>query len=223
MSMTAANARGHFITFEGGEGAGKSTQIKLLAATLAQRAISCRLTREPGGTPGAEAVRRLLLEERQPFDPLAEAMLFAAARADHVRNVIAPTLARGEWVLCDRFIDSTRAYQGAGRTITPAVIETLEKLAVGDTLPELTIILDLDPRIGLARANARRGLPAADRFEGETLAFHERIRAAFQAIAAQEPQRCFLVDAGSPIEEVAAAIEARVRQAFDGAGEGEAS
>ncbi len=208
-------ARGRFITFEGGEGSGKSTQGRLLAERLAGAGITCRLTREPGGSPGAEAVRRLLLEERQPFHPLAESLLFAAARADHVKTLIEPALAAGEWVICDRFIDSTRAYQGAGRTVAASVIDQLETLAIGACRPDLTIILDLDPRLGLTRADARRGASgAADRFEGETLAFHERIRAAFRAIAAAEPARCLLLDATADKAAVSDRIAARVSDAF---------
>jgi dTMP kinase len=208
-------ARGRFITFEGGEGSGKSTQGRLLAERLAAAGITCRLTREPGGSPGAEAVRHLLLEERQPFHPLAESLLFAAARADHVKALIEPTLTAGEWVICDRFIDSTRAYQGAGRTVEASVIEQLEALAVGACRPDLTVILDLDPRLGLARADARRGTSgAADRFEGETLAFHKRIRAAFRTIAAAEPERCLLIDATEDKAAVSDRIAARVSDAF---------
>jgi dTMP kinase len=214
-------ARGRFITFEGGEGSGKSTQGRLLAEQLAQAGIACRLTREPGGSAGAEAVRRLLLEERQPFHPLAESLLFAAARADHVKTLIEPALAAGEWVICDRFSDSTRAYQGAGRTVDTAVIDQLETLAIGACRPDLTVILDLDPRIGLARADLRRGASGtADRFEGETLAFHDRIRAAFRAIAEAEPARCLLIDATEDKAVVAERIAARVSQAFDIAGDG---
>ena len=214
MSVQPA-ARGRFITFEGGEGSGKSTQGRLLAERLAKASIACRLTREPGGSPGAEAVRRLLLEERQPFHPLAESLLFAAARADHVKTLIEPALASGEWVICDRFIDSTRAYQGAGRTVETAVIDQLETLAIGTCRPDLTIILDLDPRLGLTRADARRGASgAADRFEGETLAFHERIRAAFRAIAAAEPARCLLLDATEDKAVVSDRIAARASEAF---------
>ncbi len=209
--MSELAARGRFITFEGGEGAGKSTQIQRLAEYLGAMAIACRVTREPGGTPGAEAIRRLLLEERQPFDPLAESLLFAAARADHVRRFIVPAIAAGEWVLCDRFADSTRAYQGAGRVQSPEVIDTLESLAVGASRPDLTVVLDLDPVVGLARAGARRGLASgADRFEGEALAFHQRVRAAFRAIAQGEPGRCMLVDAEASVDAVAAEIAGRI-------------
>jgi dTMP kinase len=207
--------RGRFITFEGGEGSGKSTQGRMLAARLEAAGIACRLTREPGGSAGAEAVRRLLLEERQPFHPLAESLLFAAARADHVKTLIEPALAAGDWVICDRFIDSTRAYQGAGRTVDKAVIEQLETLAIGTCRPDLTVILDLDPRIGLARAGARRGEAGpADRFEGEALAFHQRIRAAFRAIAAAEPARCLLIDATEAKADVAERIVMRASATF---------
>ncbi len=209
--MAYRGQKGRFITFEGGEGAGKSTQIKLLADFLEDDGIPCRITREPGGTPGAEAIRKLLLEERQPLDPLAEIMLFAAARADHVKNMIRPALDSGEWVLCDRFIDSTRAYQGAGRTVPPEVIDQLEKLAIGETRPDLTVILDLDPRTGLSRAKSRRGEQLdADRFEGEALAFHQRIREAFREIAKREPARCLVIDAAQPVDAIAAGISKHV-------------
>jgi dTMP kinase len=180
-----AEARGAFITFEGGEGAGKSTQIARLAATL--RARSGRavcVTREPGGSPRAEEIRAALLGGiAKPYGPFAEALLFSAARIDHLDQRIRPALNRGETVLCDRFIDSTRAYQGAAGGLDPAVVAALERVTVGPTRPDLTLILDLDPEAGLARVAARGVGQGADRFEAEALDFHVRLREAFLAIA----------------------------------------
>ena len=201
-------ARGRFITFEGGEGAGKSTQIGLLAASLRALGVAVELTREPGGSEGAEAIRALVLGRRFTLDPLAEALLFAAARADHVRQRIEPALAAGRWVLCDRFIDSTRAYQGAGSTVPALTIATLERLVVGDAWPDCTVILDLDPELGRERLRRRRG--GDDRFEAEPPDFHRRVRAAFQEIAAAEPQRCVLIDADASVSAAADAIFAAV-------------
>lgn len=193
---------GRFITFEGGEGVGKSTQVRLLAERLTAAGITAVLTREPGGTPFAEKVRDIVLApESAPKAPLAEALLFSAARADHLDQLIRPALARGDWVICDRFADSTRAYQGAAGGLSPQAIEAIEHLALGDLKPDLTVVLDLDPKIGLARANARRGAQtpgtfiASDTFEGRTLAFHERLRQGFLHIARAEPQRVAVIDA----------------------------
>jgi dTMP kinase len=199
--------RGRFVTLEGGEGAGKSTQLRLLGERLAAAGISCLLTREPGGSPGAEAIRDLLLgPASRRFDPLAEALLFGAARADHLASVIRPALEAGRWVLCDRFADSTRAYQGAAGGLPAGTVTSLERLVVAETAPDLTVILDLDPAVGLARAAARRGLEAADRFEGEAASFHAKLRQAFLAIAAAEPMRCAVIDANQPAEVIADTI-----------------
>ncbi|KQP37671.1 dTMP kinase [Methylobacterium sp. Leaf106] len=208
---------GAFITFEGGEGAGKSTQIARLAARL-RGASSAPVvtTREPGGSVKAEAIREALLAGTvKRHGPFAEALLFSAARIDHLDTLIRPALARGETVLCDRFSDSTRAYQGAAGGLDPALLSALERVVVGDMTPDLTLILDLDPAIGLARAKARAGAgEAADRFEAEALGFHTRLRQAFLAIAAMEPERCVVIDAGLPpdaVEEaIAAALAARL-------------
>ena len=170
----SAGDRGAFITLEGGEGAGKSTQVRMLAESLRLRGRECVTTREPGGSPGAEALRNILLSGAvAPLGPMAEAMLFAAARIDHLDHTIRPALERGAFVICDRFADSTRAYQGALGNIDPARIRALEEVTVGDTRPNLTLILDLPATTGLARAGARRGAEKADRFESQNLAFHE--------------------------------------------------
>ena len=194
--------RGHFITFEGGEGAGKSTQITHLAKRLAGRAIATCVTREPGGTPFAEYARAALLDPATaPQSPLAQAVLFYAARADHLDQVIRPALSAGTWVLCDRFADSTRAYQGAAGGVPPETLAVLDQAVVGPTQPELTLLLDLEPRIGLMRANQRRATStsgtfiAADTYESRQLAFHERLRVGFLAIAKAEPDRVVVLDA----------------------------
>jgi dTMP kinase len=215
---------GFFITFEGGEGAGKSTQITRLAAKLRARSHDVLVTREPGGSPGAEAVRHVLLSgAAEPFGPKMEAVLFAAARSDHVEQVIRPAVERGAVVLCDRFLDSTRVYQGVTGDLDPGFVAALEKVVINGMMPDMTLILDLDPELGLKRAMARRGEEAADRFEKEDLAVHQRRRDAYLAIAAAEPERCIVIDAsGEPegVENVIAsavfaAIEARAAAAFE--------
>ena len=208
MSSGTTVHRGCFITFEGGEGAGKSTHVRHLAGKLRERGVETITTREPGGTPLAEKLRLLLLDGRAAeLGPLAEAALFSAARIDHVDAVIAPALARGAFVLCDRFADSTRAYQGILGKADPSMIALLEHVALGDIRPDLTIILDLPAQEGLARAARRRASGAApDRFEREDLRFHEGLRHAFLDIANSEPDRCCVVDATRPENEVADAI-----------------
>jgi dTMP kinase len=202
---------GHFITFEGGEGAGKTTQIRRLAARLRHAGYRVVVTREPGGTNHAEAIRRLLLTgAARALGPEAEAILFAAARRDHVERLIAPELDAGGWVLCDRFLDSTRAYQGAAG-LDDAKIVALEGAAIGDKCPELTIILDLPVKLGMDRAKGRSAL---DRFEQDGMAEHMRRREIFLAIAEQEPQRCRLIDATEGVETVAAAVWSTVRHRF---------
>jgi dTMP kinase len=206
--MTGAE-KGRFITFEGGEGVGKSTQLSRLAEHLRARGFEVVATREPGGTPKAEALRNVLLSGRiAPLGPLAEAALFAAARLDHVEKLIRPALARGAFVLCDRFTDSTRAYQGARGGVDAQKLALLEKAAVGDVRPDLTFILDLVSGEGLARAAARRQTAGlrADRFEAEDHSFHEGLRRAFLDIAEQEPERCCVIDAGQGVDEIARAI-----------------
>ena len=204
-------AAGKFITFEGGEGVGKSTQAKLLVAALAQRGIDALLTREPGGSPFAERVRAMLLDPTTPpHGALAEALLFYAARADHLHATIAPQLAAGGWVVCDRFSDSTRVYQGSAGGLAPEVLEALDRLVVRGQQPDLTVVLDLDPREGLARVTRRRApTPApdlADPFEGRDLAFHQRLRAGYLALAQAEPQRCVVIDATLAPERIAGAV-----------------
>ena len=204
--------RGKFVTLEGGEGAGKSTQARLLAEHLRSLGHECVVTREPGGSPVAEALREVILSgAAAPLGPSAETVLFAAARIDHVVQTILPALARGAFVVCDRFTDSTRVYQGALGKVDPGLIRTLEEIATAQCRPDLTLILDLPAQTGLARAAARRAQQAADRYEAEGLAFHEGLRIAFLEIAASEPTRCKVVDAAKGPEEVAQAIKAVVQ------------
>lgn len=199
--------RGIFITFEGGEGAGKSTQIAKLAESLRAMGHEVVVTREPGGSPGAEALRHVILSgAAEPFGPAMEAILFAAARADHVDQVIRPATERSAIVLCDRFMDSSRVYQGVTGDLDPAFMQALETVAIAGMVPDLTIVLDLDPEEGLRRATRRRGDEVADRFEKETLEIHRRRREAFLDIARAEPQRCVVVDAARPPAKVATAI-----------------
>ena len=198
---------GKFITFEGGEGAGKSTQAALLKKRLCGMGIGVVLTREPGGSPGAEIIRHVLLSgAAKALGPNAEALLVAAARADHLDALIKPTLRSGQWVICDRFLDSTRVYQGIVGKVDLSFIKGLEELTVGVSKPDLTFILDLPAEIGLARAHARRGNAVPDRFETEDLAYHQALNTGFRAIAAEETQRCVLIDANRPQERVAAEI-----------------
>ncbi|MEJ1159183.1 dTMP kinase [Prosthecomicrobium sp. N25] len=193
-----------FVTFEGGEGAGKSTQVRLLADRLRNAGIGVVTTREPGGSPGAEAIRAMILSgAAERFGAEVEAMLFAAARADHVDATIRPALARGDWVLCDRFADSTRVYQSA---VEPAVIDALETVALDGLRPHLTILLDLPAEVGLQRAAARRGVDAADRFEKEDAAAHEARRDAFLRLARADPSRFAVVDATQDTATVADAV-----------------
>jgi dTMP kinase len=202
-----ASGRGEFITFEGGEGTGKSTQAAMLALRLEALGIGVLLTREPGGSPGAEIIRHVLLSgAAQPLGPDAEAMLFAAARNDHVDWAIRPALEAGKWVICDRFADSTRVYQGALGKVDPRVIKSLERVAVGDLAPGLTFILDLPVETGLARRKQRAGDAAPDRFEAEDLEFHEKLRQAYLALAEREPRRCVVIDAGRGKEDIAKQI-----------------
>jgi dTMP kinase len=205
--------RGKFITFEGGEGAGKSTQAGLLAARLQARGIDVVLTREPGGSAGAEIIRHVILSgAAKPLGPEVEAVLFAAARADHLDHVIRPALERGSWVVCDRFADSTRVYQGALGKVDPRIVRGLERVTVGDAIPDLTVILDLAAELGLQRARSRGAGGDSDRFEQEGLDFHEQLRAAYRAIAAREPDRCILIDASAPEDKVADEVWNAVRR-----------
>ena len=193
-----------FITLEGGEGAGKSTQITRLADALKAAGHAVTQTREPGGSPGAEAIRALLVTgEAARWTPLGETLLHFAARQDHLERTIRPALARGEFVLCDRFVDSTFAYQGAAQGLDPASIRALSALVVGPTMPDLTFILDLPVEIGLARAASRGG---EDRYELMGTAFHETLRQTFLTRAKAEPDRCVIIDATAAPDEVARQI-----------------
>jgi dTMP kinase len=199
--------RGKFITFEGGEGTGKSTQAAMLGARLESYGLAVQLTREPGGSPGAEIIRHVLLTgAAKPLGADVEAMLFAAARDDHVQYTILPALRSGKWVVCDRFADSTRVYQGILGQVDQKLINVLERVSVGELAPDLTVILDLPVQVGLERAKLRRGPAQADRFEGEGADFHEKLREAYLAIAAREPDRCVVIDAIASKDVVADAI-----------------
>lgn len=198
-------ARGKFITVEGVEGVGKSTNLQAIQDFLAARGIRFIATREPGGTVLSEAIRSLLLQDgEEAMDETAELLLMFAARAQHLSRLILPALEQGTWVVCDRFTDATYAYQGGGRGIDKSRIASLESLVQGSLRPDLTIILDLDPAVGLARA-AHRG--ELDRFEKERGEFFSRVRAAYLAIARQESKRCVVIDAGRPIGAVRADVE----------------
>ncbi len=199
--------RGRFITFEGGEGSGKSTQIRRLAEHLEGQGRIVRQTREPGGSPMGERIRGLLLDPAARLDAMTQIFLFCAARHDHVVELIEPALIRGEWVLCDRFADSSRAYQGAAGEIPAELVQIFEKAAIGTTKPDLTLILDIVPEKGLARANRRRGkMDKADAFEAADIAFHERVRQGYLAQAVAEPSRCVVINADQPEEAVATEI-----------------
>lgn len=204
--------RGAFVVFEGGEGVGKSTQARRLALALKRTGRAVILSREPGGSPGAEQLRQLLLEAPPPgeWEPEAQALLHYAARAEHVKKVIAPALAAGRWVICDRFADSTEAYQGAGLTLDPEVLRTLRRLVVGNLEPDLVLVLDLDPATGLDRAGRRAG--QADPYERLDLAFHQRVRAAFLDIAARGGERYTVIDAAAPVDAVEGAVFAAVER-----------
>lgn len=198
-------ARGRFITLEGGEGAGKSTQVRRLMARLDGYGINAMATREPGGSPKAEKIRAILLAGKaRKLGAMAEALLFSAARADHLDHTIRPALQQGRWVICDRFADSTRAYQGALGNIEPDVLSALERVVVGMTRPDLTLILDVPPELGLARAAERRAKlnQSADRFEDEEVDFHRHLRQAFLRIAEDDPERCVIIDASGSAEAV---------------------
>jgi dTMP kinase len=210
--------KGKFITFEGGEGTGKSTQAAMLALKLESLGIGVTLTREPGGSPGAEIMRHVLLSgAAKPLGPEAEAMLFAAARDDHIRCTILPALDAGHFVISDRLADSTRVYQGVLGEVDQPLIKALERVSVGDVRPDLTLVLDVPAQIGLQRAAARRRGSSPDRFEAEAIEFHERLREAYRKLAAGEPRRCVIIDASAPKMMVAKhvwqAVNARLRPA----------
>jgi dTMP kinase len=203
----AVPARGVFVTFEGGEGSGKSTQIKRLAERLAQDGREVVLTREPGGSPGAEILRHVILSGvGKMFGANTETLLFAAARDDHVESVIKPALAQGRWVLCDRFFDSTRAYQGQLGQVEPRYMDALQRVTIGQLQPDITFILDVPVEVGMHRAALRRGDAVPDRFEAESVSFHQGLREAYHAIARAQPQRCMLIAADRTPDEVAASI-----------------
>jgi dTMP kinase len=204
-----SSARGRFITLEGGEGAGKSTQITLLAAWLRGRGIDIVQTREPGGATGAERIRELLVKgDADRWTPIAETLLHYAARADHLDRTIRPALAAGRWVICDRFADSTTAYQGYGHGVPFDVIDSLFKAVVGDTAPDLTVILDLPVGQGLQRAAARAG--HENRYEQMAVEFHNRLRNGFLTIARENPQRCVVIDASRDVDAILSDIQTEI-------------
>jgi dTMP kinase len=199
--------RGQFISFEGGEGSGKSTHARLLADRLRMLGVEVVLTREPGGSPGAEIIRHVLMSgAAKPLGAEAEALLFAAARDDHVRTTIEPGLARGAWIISDRFLDSTRVYQGTLGHVDPKLIRALERVTIGSLKPDLTFILDVPAEVGLARASKRRGAKAADRFEAESLTMHQELREAYRLLVGSEPTRCVMIDATKEKSAVASLI-----------------
>ncbi len=207
-------SKGLFITLEGGEGAGKSSQVARLKELLERRGHVIVTTREPGGAPGAEMVRKLLVEgPAERWDGTTEALLHFAARRDHLRSTVWPALERGAWVVCDRFADSTVAYQGCGHGVDRTMLDRLYEIAVGNFRPDLTLILDLPVEIGLGRAAARRG--SETRYESLPADFHDRVRRGFLEIAAADPGRCVVIDAARDLEAVAATIADAVRRRLD--------
>lgn len=218
---SAGAARGRFITFEGGEGAGKSTHCRRLANALRAAGKTVLTTREPGGSPGAEAIRTLLVTgETGRWDGMTELLLHYAARRDHLQKTVLPALARGEWVISDRFADSTTAYQGYGLSVPLETIETLHSFVVDGLRPDLTLILDVPVEAGLDRAGRRDGEKGeANRYERMNLAFHERLRQGFLAIAAEEPKRCAVIDAtrdaDAVFDDILEIVADRLNIAFD--------
>lgn len=202
--------RGRLISFEGGEGAGKSTQVARLAKALGAAGADVVTTREPGGSPSAERIRSLLLTQGHAWQPLTEALLHAASRCEHLARTVRPALEAGRWVLTDRFLDSTRAYQGYGQGLGDEAVDVLENLVAADARPDLTLILDIDPAIGLARAGRD-----PDRYESMDRSFHARVREGYRRLAEAEPQRCVLVDADRAADAVAADVRAAVRARLD--------
>ena len=203
--------QGKFITFEGGEGTGKSTHAAMLANRLESLGLGVLLTREPGGSPGAEVIRHVLLSgAAKPFGPEAEAMLFAAARDDHLQCTILPALSAGKWIVCDRFADSTRVYQGILGKLDRRFIKALERVSIGTLSPNLTFVLDVPVALGQDRTARRRAGGNPDRFEAEKTEFHENLRQAYLALAASEPERCVIVDASGMKDDVAKRIWATV-------------
>ncbi|WP_237065101.1 dTMP kinase [Microbulbifer guangxiensis] len=205
--------RGKFITLEGGEGVGKSTNLRFITDWMRSRDVEFIQTREPGGTPLAEQLRALLLENRdETVDPTAELLMVFAARAQHLAEVIKPALERGAWVICDRFTDATYAYQGGGRGLNRALIAQLEQTVQGELRPDRVLLLDLDPEVGLSRAAATG---AADRFESEKLEFFHKVRDAYLARASAVPERYAVVNAALPIEEVQRQLAAELERLLD--------
>ena len=212
-ALQRPSLRGRFITFEGGEGSGKSTQIRKLAERLDVAKLRAIVTREPGGSPGAEIIRHLVLSGMgKLLGPEAETLLFAAARDDHVRTVILPALNQGIWVLCDRFFDSTRAYQGQLGQVSAGLVNAMQRVTIGDLKPDLTFILDVPVEVGLQRAALRRGNATADRFEAEGVKFHQDLRDAYRQIAAEDPERCVLIVATADPVTVAATMLSSLRE-----------
>ena len=208
---------GNFITFEGGEGTGKSTQCKHLSRRLSDRGFHAMVTREPGGSQRAEQIREVLLRGvDDQLGPLAEALLLSAARDDHMTKIIRPALRAGSWIICDRFTDSTRVYQGVGGGVSEEVLDSLEELVVGNVKPDLTIILDMPAEDGLARANSRRGEnEKADKFEVLDANFHNMLRSAFLNIADKEPDRCVVINASGTEAHVADEVWKAVKKKFN--------
>ncbi len=215
-------SRGRFITLEGGEGAGKSTQARLLAEYLESAGLEVVVSREPGGSALAERIRDMLLDpSTPPHSQLAEALLFNAARADHLDALIRPALDRGRWVVCDRFLDSTRVYQGVVGGLARDVLDRLDELVVASSMPDLTFMIDLEPVVGLARVASRRsGTEPVDRYEARSTDYHERLRKGFLEAAQAEPMRCVVVDGFQSVDALARDIrghvDARLRRGRNG-------
>ncbi|MGL5784458.1 MAG: dTMP kinase [Alphaproteobacteria bacterium] len=203
---------GVFITFEGGEGTGKSTQIQRLRDFLNARQIPHQVTREPGGVPSAERIRELLLNAGIDWAPVTEALLMSAARHEHVRQLILPALQQGEWVICDRFADSTSVYQGYAHGLGVGAIQALNKFTLGDLLPDLTFVFQLPASQGLARKKSQP--QGENRFEQMELSFHERVQAGYTALLQAEPNRCIAIDATQPIETMATLIQEKIIERF---------
>lgn len=219
--MTNEGQRGYFIAFEGGEGAGKSTQAKLLASALEARGVDVEMTREPGGTPGAEAIRELLLnppfEPGQSWSPQSEALLFAAARSDHVQNRIEPALNEGKWVICDRFLDSSRAYQGGAGGLGDEAILSLHQFGSDGLRPDLTILLEVSPERLAERLAARDG-GVADAIGGRPSSYHQKVAARFSVIAQADPQRFAVIDGSGDAETVHSFIMAALAPTLEASG-----
>lgn len=214
---TYGPTRGRFISFEGGEGAGKSTQVRILSERLAALGFKTLLTREPGGSPLGEKIRRFLLEGKvKNYGAVAEALLFYTARLDHLEKLILPNLKAGAWVICDRFADSSRAYQGAASGVDDGIFDALDRIVVGDNQPELTIIIDLPVEVAMKRVMNRQLSEGGevDRFESEDLRFHEKLRAGFLKIAAANSNRCIIIDGNQSREKVAELVWQTVAERF---------